>query len=210
MSLYETLRTDLLMGRYAPGSKLRMETLKETYGGSVNVLRENLVRLSAEGLVEAEDQKGFRVASLTPDRLRDLTRLRILLETDGARHSFGNGGVEWESNLVAAHHKLAYMEGKMHEDETAHFLMWHQCDYEFHAALIAACGSGLHQRYHKQVYDQFRQYVVVELKTYGFRGSEIVDEHEAVMRAALKRDLPALEQALSRHLGVFASGIPLA
>ena len=64
-------------GRYAPGSKLRMETLKETYGGSVNVLRENLVRLSAEGLVEAEDQKGFRVASLTPDRLRDLTRLRI-------------------------------------------------------------------------------------------------------------------------------------
>ncbi|MEZ5535900.1 MAG: FCD domain-containing protein [Thiolinea sp.] len=205
MSLYETLRTDILMGAYEPGRKLKMEDLKARYQSGVNVLRESLVRLASEGLVEAQDQKGFRIARNSIDRLRDLTRLRILLETDGVRHSFRNGGVDWESNLVAAHHKLAYMEEKMRADEGAHFRSWHQADYEFHAALIAACGSELHKHYHQQIYDQFRQFVVVELKTTGFRGHDIVDEHKAVMDAALARDADACAMALENHLGAFVT-----
>lgn len=207
MSLYEALRTDILMGTYDPGSKLKMETLKKRYDSGVNVLRESLVRLSSEGLVEAEDQKGFRITSHSPSRLSDLTRLRILLECDGARHSFARGGVDWESNLVAAHHKLAYMEAKMHDDQDAHFSMWYQCDYEFHASLIAACGSSLHQHYHKQVYDQFRQFVVVELKTSGFRGHDIVAEHDTIMKAALERDIDACTAALELHLREFQKRI---
>jgi len=95
MSLYETLRSDILKGAYEPGSKLKMETLKERYSSGVNVLRESLARLSSEGLVDSEDQKGFRITPVSSARLSDLTRLRILLECDGAKHSFINGGVEW-------------------------------------------------------------------------------------------------------------------
>lgn len=203
MNLYESLRTDILMGVYEPGSKLKMEQLKKRYSSGVNVLRESLVRLAGEGLVEAEEQKGFRVSNHSVERLHDLTRLRILLECDGVRHSFKNGGVEWESNLVAAHYKLAYMEEKMRADEGAHFSNWYQADYEFHAALIAACGSELHQHYHQQIYDQFRQFVVVELKTTGFRGHDIVDEHKAIMDAALARNTDACAAALEVHLTEF-------
>jgi len=110
MSLYETLRSDILKGAYEPGSKLKMETLKERYSSGVNVLRESLARLSSEGLVDSEDQKGFRITPVSSARLSDLTRLRILLECDGAKHSFINGGVEWESDPAAAHHKLVYVE----------------------------------------------------------------------------------------------------
>ncbi len=203
MSLYDTLRTDILTGTFAPGSKLKMDLLKERYSAGVNVLRENLVRLSSEGLVDAEDQKGFRVAETTLSRLSDLTRLRILLEADGAKHSFLHGGIDWESNLVAAHHKLVYIEEKMREDEAAYFKSWHQYDWEFHAALIAACGSQLHRHYHKQVFDQFRQYVVLELNTHGFRGNDIIGEHEAVMEAALARDAERCAAALEKHLSVY-------
>ena len=203
MSLYDNLKSDVITGVYPPGSKLKIDSLKERYGSGVNVLRENLMRLSCEGLIEAEDQRGFRMASYEIGRMRELTRMRLLLEIDGAKHSFVHGGVDWESNLVAAHHKLAYMESKMQEDEVEHFAMWHQCDYEFHAALIAACDSALHQRFHKRVYDQFRQFVVIELKTNGFRGHDIVDEHEAVMNAALARDIDSLSTALEKHLSAF-------
>ncbi len=203
MSLYDTLRTDILTGTFAPGSKLKMDLLKERYSAGVNVLRENLVRLSSEGLVDAEDQKGFRVAETTLSRLSDLTRLRILLEADGAKHSFLHGGIDWESNLVAAHHKLVYIEEKMREDEATYFKSWHQYDWEFHAALIAACGSQLHRHYHKQVFDQFRQYVVLELNTHGFRGNDIIGEHEAVMEAALARDAERCAAALEKHLSVY-------
>ena len=203
MSLYETLRSDIMMGAFAPGSKLKIEALKERYGTGVNVLRESLTRLSCEGLVEAEDQKGFRITEASSSRLEDLTRMRVLLETDGVRHSIRNGDIDWETSLVAAHHKLVYIEHKMREDETAYFQAWNQADWEFHATLLSACGSVLHRRYHKQVFDQFRQYVVLELKTNGFRGNDIVEEHEAILHAALARDEDACAAALERHLGVY-------
>lgn len=203
MNLYETLRTDILQGEFEPGSKLRMETLKTRYNSGVNVLRESLARLSIEGLVDSEDQKGFRIANLSMERLNELTQLRILLECEGIRLSLVQGGVEWESNLVAAHHKLRYMEGKMREDQEAYFHAWHQCDYEFHAALIAACGSTLHQHYHKQIYDQFRQYVVSELKQQGFRGVDIVDEHGKIVDAAITGDAELCIQQIRTHLKGF-------
>jgi DNA-binding GntR family transcriptional regulator len=201
--LYETLKSDILMGYFAPGSKLKIETLKERYGMGVNVIRESLARLATEDLVDSEDQKGFRVAEISSSRLADLTRLRILLETDGARHSIKNGGIDWESELVAAHHKLAYIEDKMIADEEAHMLIWHQCDWEFHAALISACGSQLHCLHHKRIFDQFRQYVMVDLKTNGFRGHDIIDEHQAIVQAALQRDYPQCAKALETHIGFY-------
>jgi len=201
--LYDTLKTDILMGHFAPGSKLKIETLKNRYRVGVNVIRESLARLATEDLVDSEDQKGFRVAQVSKSRLSDLTRLRILLEIDGARYSLENGEIEWESNLVAAHHKLAYIEEKMRENEEEHCQIWHQCDWEFHAALIAACNSQLHRLYHKRIFDQFRQYVTVDLKTNGFRGTDLITEHKAILDAALDRDVKACTFALENHLGFY-------
>ena len=208
--LYETLKTDILMGHFAPGSKLKIETLKERYGMGVNVIRENLARLATEDLVDSEDQKGFRVAKISSSRLRDLTRLRILLETDGAKNSLINGGIDWESDLIAAHHKLAYIEDKMITDEAKHVKTWHQCDWNFHAALISACGSQLHRHYHKRIFEQFRQYVMFDLKTNGFRGVDIIDEHKVVLDAALARDYPRCKKALEHHLSFYLNHSPSA
>jgi len=203
MSVYEILRADILNGAFPPGSKLKLDVLKDRYHAGINALRESLSRLASEGLVHAEDQKGFRVVEATRDRLYELTRFRILIETDGARHSIANGGVDWESALVAAHHKLAHIERKMQEDPQAHFALWSQYDWEFHAALLAACGSQVHRHYHRLIFDQFRQFVVVELKTHGFRGSEIIAEHEAILTAALARDTERCAVALAKHIGVY-------
>ncbi|WP_136810668.1 GntR family transcriptional regulator [Desulfosediminicola flagellatus] len=201
--LYEALKTDILMGHHAPGSKLKIEMLKERYGMGVNVIRESLARLATEDLVDSEDQKGFRVAQTSSARLSDLTRMRVLLETDGVKHSIQNGGIDWESNLVAAHQKLAYVEEKMRLDEEAHCKIWHQCDWEFHAALIADCGSQLHSIYHQRVFDQFRQYVMVDLKTNGFRGNDIIEEHQLIVDAALARDYERCAKALEDHLSFY-------
>ncbi len=202
-NLYNTLKADILAGHFAPGSKLKIETLKERYGMGVNVIRESLARLATEDLVDFEDQKGFRVAETSSSRLNDLTRLRILLENDGAIHSMTKGGIEWESTLIAAYHKLSYIEEKMCEAEGDHYKTWHQCDWEFHEALVAACGSTLHCVYHRRIFDQFRQYVMVDLKTNGFRGQDIIDEHQAILDAALKHDSNRLTKAIERHLSYY-------
>ena len=212
INVYEALKDDIVMGRFTPGSKLKMEMLKERYGMGVNVIRESLARLATEDLVDSENQKGFRVAQTSETRLGDLTRLRILLETDGVRHSLKNGTLDWETSLVAAYHKLEYIEQKMQEDADAHLKIWHQCDLEFHSALISACGSELHIHYHRRIFDQYRQFVMVDLKTHGFRGQNLIDEHKEILDAALRRDYEACRSALKSHLSYYlnrseASGV---
>jgi DNA-binding GntR family transcriptional regulator len=202
-SIYEALKSDIVMGHFSPGTKLKIEMLKERYGMGVNVIRESLARLATEDLVEAESQKGFRVAQTSQSRLSDLTRLRILFETDGLKHSMQNGGLAWETDLVAAYHRLEYIETKMREDETKHSRIWHQYDWEFHHSLISACGSELHLLYHRRIFEQFRQFVMVDLKTNGFRGHNLIKEHEAILNAALKRDYEACRSVLEDHLSYY-------
>lgn len=201
--LYEALKSDILMGHFAPGTKLKMDMLKKRYGMGVNVVRESLARLATEDLVDSIDQKGFRVVQTSLARLSDLTRLRILLETDGVKHSIANGGIDWESNLVAAHQKLLYIENKMCQDEDKHSELWSQYDWEFHSSLIAACGSQLHCLYYQRIFDQFRQFVMVDLKTKGFRGSDIITEHGKIVEAALKRDVEQCLHYLEKHLNFY-------
>mgnify|MGYP001568859107 CR=1 FL=1 len=203
MSLYETLKSDIVMGQFPPGSKLKIDMLKQRYGMGVNVIRESLTRLASENLIASENQRGFRVAEISESRLSDLTRLRILLETDGLKHSIENGGLDWESTLVAAYHKLEYIEQKMLLDEENHSAMWNECDWEFHATLLSACESQLHQLYHKRVFEQFRQYVMSNLKTHGFRGENIIAEHKAILEAALARDYERCKEALEIHLNYY-------
>lgn len=203
ISLYETLKTDIVMGHFPPGSKLKIDMLKQRYGMGVNVIRESLARLATEDLIDSESQRGFRVARISQSRLSDLTRLRILLETDGLKHSIQNGGIDWESDLVAAYHKLEYIEQKMREDEEAHCQKWNEYDWAFHAALVSACGSQLHQLYHRRVFEQYRQYVMSNLKTHGFRGEDIISEHKAILDAALARNNELCEKTLESHLNFY-------
>lgn len=200
LNVYDSLKSDIVMGYFPPGTKLKIDMLKERYGVGVNVIRESLARLATEDLVIAESQKGFRVAEISKSRLSDLTRLRILFETDGMKHSLENGDMDWETNLVAAYHKLEYVERKMCEDEVAHCKIWSECDWQFHSSLIAACGSQLHLMYHRRVFEQYRQFVMFDLKTHGFRGAGLMKEHEDILHGALQRDYEKCKAALKKHL----------
>jgi len=202
-TLYDALKADILAGNFSPGSKLKIEMLKKRYGKGVNVIRECLARLATEDLVDFEDQKGFKTARITSSRLAELTRFRILLENDGLKQSMTRGDIDWESKVIGAHHKLAYIENKMRENEEKHSKTWSQCDWEFHKALVSACGSRLHQTYHKRIFDQFRQFVMVDLKTNGFRGDAIIAEHKAIMNAALRHDFKECARTLENHISYY-------
>ena len=64
-NVYRRIRTDIIFGRAKPGQKLRLDRLKDEYQASVSTLREILNRLSSEGLVLAEGQRGFEVAPVS-------------------------------------------------------------------------------------------------------------------------------------------------
>lgn len=199
---HDRLQHDILYGEFAAGDRLNIGRLCARYHVSANTLREVLVRLSQVGLVEAEGQKGFRVAPANLKKLEELTRLRQLLEVDGALQSIRNGDLDWESNLAGAYYKLCRTEEDMLAGGT-NVESWTASDLAFHLALIDACNSALHLQVYEETFLQFRRYVVQELKTHGFRGEPLHREHEEIYQAALARDEARLRRALELHINVY-------
>src|SRR6266568_5081005 len=110
---YRRIRHDILFGRLAPAQKLKLDGLKESYSVSVSTLRELLNRLTSEGLIVAEGARGFEVAPISTENLKEVANLRQLLECHAMELSFAAGDMEWEGRGVAAHHKLAMIENRM-------------------------------------------------------------------------------------------------
>ena len=110
--IYNQIRCDILSGKLDPGLKLRFELLRGKYDAGTSTRREGLTRLAAEGLVAAEGQRGFRVAPGSPKDLWDITRLRQQLETEAVRRSIATGDDRWESEVLAAYHRLSKLRDK--------------------------------------------------------------------------------------------------
>ena len=194
---YRQIRADIIFGRLAPGQKLKLENLKGAYETSVSTLREILNRLTSEGLVVAEGQRGFEVARVSVADLREIAALRLLLEEHALEQSFEQGDVEWEARLVSAHYKLARMEEVMASGDTSRAEDWKRYDWEFHQALISACGSRLLMETHSAVFDKYLRYQMVALS---YRGGVAEQEHRQLLEAALQRDSKTAKKVLQRHI----------
>jgi DNA-binding GntR family transcriptional regulator len=194
---YRRIRTDIIFGKLAPGEKLKLDRLREHYGASVSTLRELLNRLSSEGLVVAEGQRGFEVAQVSAHNLRELAELRLLLEAHALVQSFQAGDVDWEGRVVSAHHKLSSIEKRLQTGDQADSETWKRYDWEFHHALISACGSDTLLEAHAPVYDKYLRYQMIAGI---FRGEIAAREHQKLLECALDRDPGTACEVLKVHI----------
>jgi DNA-binding GntR family transcriptional regulator len=194
---YRRMRADIIFGRLAPGEKLKLDRVSRTYGGSVSTMRELLNRLGSEGLIVAEGQRGFEVAPVSPEDFREVAAMRQLLECHAIEKSFAAGDLDWEGRVVAAHHKLAVMEKLMIAGGLSEPEIWKRCDWEFHHALVSACGSKVLMRAHAAIYDKYLRYQMVAVI---FRGEVAAREHQTLLDCALARNAPKAQEVLITHI----------
>lgn len=194
---YERIRTDIVFGRLKPGQRLILDRMKPAYGVSISTLREILSTLTAEKLVTAEGQRGFQVTVCSAADLREIADLRLLLEANALRLSFAAGDVEWEGRFVSAHHKLARVEQRLLSGQDVSLEQWKHYDFEFHNALVSACGSRALLELHAGIYDRYLRYQMV----FGiFRGTIAADQHRHLLGAALERDAERALAILDAHV----------
>jgi DNA-binding GntR family transcriptional regulator len=194
---YRRIRADIIYGRLKPGQKLKLEALKERYETSISTLRELLSRLCSEGLVVAEGQRGFEVASVSAENFREVAAMRLLLECHALERSFAAGDLEWEGRVVAAHHKLVHAERRMIGGDRTEAELWKRYDWEFHHALISACGSRALLETHAAIYDKYLRYQMIAVI---FRGEIAAEEHGRLLDCALRRDVAAACALLVAHV----------
>src|SRR3954464_251047 len=142
---YRRLRADIVAGVLEAGKPLRLEALRQRYGLSFSPLREALMRLQSERLVVSAALRGFSVAPLLREEMKDATETRILIECEALRRSMRDGNDDWEASIVAAFHALRLQVERQSKNaakpHTADVLAMEERHRQFHHALIAHCGS---------------------------------------------------------------------
>ena len=194
---YQTLRQEIISCKLRPGAKLKMNEIALRIGVSVSAVREALSRMVIEELVVATAQKGFSVSPISIAEIKDLTKARIAIETLCLADSLKNGGIDWESRIVATFHKLSRIPYKEADSEVANE-EWILTHAEFHEALAQACTSRWLLKIRSSLYAQaerYRQFSGVVRHT----SRDVNAEHKGLMDAALSRDAQLIASRIEHH-----------
>jgi GntR family carbon starvation induced transcriptional regulator len=196
---FRRIRSDIISGTLSPGSKLHAERLKQQYSIGSSPLREALTQLTANGLVTAEGQKGFRVVDVSLRELGDITKLRVQLEVRGFVESIARGDVEWEVEVSGAYRRLVHAINELPTGKAGTSDTWEDVHRRFHLSLIQGCGSPWLISFCHRLYEHFERYRRVFVE-YTQISKDILKGHEALYNAALSRDAETAEKLLREHI----------
>jgi len=209
--VYERLQDAILGGRYDSGERLRPAQLCAEYDVSTSVVREALTRLAERGLAVLAPNQGFRVVRFEPHEILELSELRVIIETAALRLSIERGDVEWESSVLAAHHRLkaADVDPGVGSDH------WFKTHRAFHLTLLSGCGNtALLQRCSDLVasgdlYLRWSKQATIAAESAGApvppRDTQV--EHAQIVEAALARDVDAAVEHYRAHLELTAARV---
>jgi GntR family carbon starvation induced transcriptional regulator len=195
---HDRLRDGIIRGELAPGTKLKIETLQDRYGLGATPLREALSLLTAAGLVEREDQRGFRVSRLRFEDFADLLSTRCFLEEHALRESIALGQQDWEERVLISAFRLAQL-GSLARDAAADAVeAWEARNASFHAELISACSSRRIRDFCAQLFNENRRYCYFAHLIPGTNQGS-AEEHQRIADAALARDAELAITRLIEH-----------
>lgn len=192
---YQALRADILSCRLKPGTRVKISALCERIDANLSAVREALSRLLADGLVVSEPQKGFQVAPISVKDLNDLAFARTEVELLCLRCAMARGGIEWESRLVAAFHRLSRTSEHTEDDDHALNEAYLKAAEEYFEAMMSACDNEWLLRLRRQTYIQYERYRrLTVVGTLGRR--DLHREFQDLMDAVLAGDAQLAETRL--------------
>jgi DNA-binding GntR family transcriptional regulator len=197
-AVYAQLRADITHGILEPGSKLRVEAMCKRYEVGASPLREALSRLSAEGLVNRTEQRGFNVTALQWNELPILTHSRAQLESLALRESINARDTAWEHELVLLVHQLSRTPRSLAQDHYVPNPKWESLHREFHRVLLARCPSRWMRGFCDSLADEayrFRQVAAGQ----NFSSRHEHTEHVAIFEAAIAGDADEAVKLLVQH-----------
>jgi DNA-binding GntR family transcriptional regulator len=184
---YLAVKREIVECVLAPGSEVTEPELGARYGFGKAPLREALIRLAQESLIEAVPRSGYRISPVTIQDVHDIFDLRLLLEPTAARRAAGH----IEASLLTDLNELCragYTPGDRAAE--AAFL---SANRQFHVAIGAASGNGRLARVIEHLLEETERLFHLGLAVRD-RTLEMQHEHEDLLRAVADGDGAAAER----------------
>uniref|UniRef100_A0A9E8CU84 GntR family transcriptional regulator n=1 Tax=Bosea sp. NBC_00436 TaxID=2969620 RepID=A0A9E8CU84_9HYPH len=192
--LFERMKADILVGTYRPGEWLRLADMETHYGANRFEMRSALTALHAIKLLEHEQNRGYRIASVTAESWTQVIEVRLLLEIPAAAQVIRNATDADIANLEALAESFAQAVAHAGIDEID------RINHLFHRAFFASCAN---RRLTDLIHNQRET-----LSPSGWRrwwspagAQRSAAEHFEMIAALKSRDLPRLEATIRKHTG---------
>ncbi len=191
------LRAALISGEMRPGVLYSVPTLAADFGVSATPVREAMLDLASEGLVEVVRNKGFRVTEVDEQELDDITHVRELIEVP----IVGEIAEALTPELAVAAEALRPLAHQI-VDEAAkpNFIGYIEADRRFHLGLLALSGNDHAVQVVGNLRARSRLYGLRELATQGALARSAA-EHEELLDAVLAGDPEQARRVMARHIG---------
>lgn len=198
--VYRQLRVDIISCRLKPNEKLRFDALRKRYGAGVGTLREALSHLVSDGLVRIDVGRGFKVAPVSVEDLQDVTSWRIEFETRALKASIANGDDNWEAEIITAYHLLSKIEVPRVDAPAEEIYDYGEKHMRLHDAMVAACGSPWLMFFRSALQAQALRYQALAMNDREHMVNRAVDEHQAIINAAVERDHEVATALITHHI----------
>lgn len=195
------LRRRILSGEFQGGAQLRQDGLASDYDVSRIPVREALLNLEAEGLVEFIPHRGAFATELSVDTIRELFDLRVLLESYLLERAIPN---MTEDSLTTAAHVLAEYDAAL--DSGSQIDNWSEYNFAFHKALYAPASLPETMSMVTHLNTKSDRYIRMQLLyTKGIEKAE--REHHALLDLCRERKAKEACELLRQHILDACEGI---
>jgi DNA-binding GntR family transcriptional regulator len=195
---YRHLRDSVLVDPAVQGSFLSEVELATEIGVSRTPVREALLLLAADGLVEMVPKRGAYVPPLSGRQIRELMELRGLLEKHAASVTMTASAVPVDimRESIVEQERL---QNVREAGTAADFIEW---DRRFHEALIDAAGNELIARTYAGLRTRQVRVGIAALSQTDDRRRQVCVEHHRIVEGLTSGDEAAAHRAIDEHLRI--------
>ena len=189
---YEAIKNNIIQCVYAPNTIITEEKIRDEIGASRTPIRDALSRLEQEGLIRILPKKGIFITELTIKEINTLYETRLLLEPYCVLH-YGSR-IPQETYLTYYQMFTAFLSDS---EDTPY--SYEEMDESFHSLFIENSQNSYFSNIYSTIESQISRTRVLTGKT-SSRLDDTIEEHLAIVRAALKENWEEAAQAMVRHL----------
>ncbi|WP_406632081.1 GntR family transcriptional regulator [Amycolatopsis sp. WGS_07] len=189
----EVVRQAMVSGDLRPGDIYSAAALATRLGVSSSPVREALLTLVDQGLLEPVRNRGYRVVAMSERDLDEIYEMRLLLEVPATLSAAANAA---PADLARLDGLAAEIESAASAGDVAQFL---EADRRFHLDLLSLSGNRRLTDAIANLRDQTRLYGLEKLAEHG-RLTDSAREHREMLATVAARDWARLEGQVRAHL----------
>ncbi|MCG8547882.1 MAG: GntR family transcriptional regulator [Alphaproteobacteria bacterium] len=190
---YERLKAEILENRMPPGFQGTEPEIAQRLDMSRTPVREALIRLQSDGLIELIPRRGVRVLPVAPSDMQEIYQLLTVLEPEAAGE-VARVGLS-AAQIAALEAATAEMDQALKEDDLD---KWAAADDRFHRELLRCNGNSRLSAFVNTLFDQAHRarMVTLRLRDVPWKSTE---EHQEILAALIAGDSKRTRKVFRAH-----------